>query len=444
MASLSKIRTGRLVPYPIAGSRMFAEQPPKTRLSLDAILASAFILLNLAYESTLINLAGPEFYRISLGGMLVAVSVGIVRALMRGDVLAGALSLAVLMLIAWQMYIFSSIASYPINWNAGLSYVPMASFVLFVNCRTGIDRVLSFTFYASLFYCLVYISFASELVVMSSSVTSFRSAAKVLVADYRGERLFLAVGYAAYCMFFSLAYLKNSHGKLFWLVTFVVGAFAVYVSMSRFVSAVLLLVTVLGLLGWPRRTMRILLSIGFTAGVLINLAGVVLPDWNPYSFVASDASGFAREIAYDVLKPLVASNFLFGIGIPPAVVDFTAFVGRPFVFWEDLGPLGMWASFGLPGLLVFLSLAYMCIMGVKRNAEVSILHYQALSFTALSFGLAAVFSPDLWVGSSAVFLNMLLAMWLRSSSRSFRRKPEKPYETHIFGSIEGKHHPASG
>jgi hypothetical protein len=188
--------------------------------------------------------------------------------------------------------------------------------------------------------------------------------------------------------------------------------------MSRLISAIVLVIALFNVFGLWSRRFRAVLAVIFFLTTVVYLAGVLLyPKWNPYEIVAMDNSGFARLIAYGALNSRVAEHLFFGIGIASNRDDFTEFVGEPYAFWEDLGPFGVWATFGVIGIIVFLCLVEMCILDVKRDADVAKIKWDALSLTALSFGLLAILTPDLWGGSSTVFTNVVLATWLRERSR---------------------------
>jgi hypothetical protein len=398
-------------PAPLAG---ITSRPSSQASSpLGTFAGLAFIILHLGINSTLINLAGADFFRFALGGMTLSVIVGMVVTFARGRLAVCGLALTVLLLIVCQLFVFSINANVAVNWNSAWSYVPVAAFVLFINVRESLDTILKYTFYISLGYCLVYIFLVagSNFLQINASSDDFRSGAKVLFADERGARLLLATGYTIYCLFYSLVQIKAGKRRSFSCLTLMIASFALYLSMARFITASVLLVALLGMLGWLR-SLRPALAIIFVIVALLNVVGVVFPDWNPYDFIAGDSSGLAREISYQIMSPLVAKYFFLGIGVAPSGTDLAGFIGQEFVFWEDLGPLGMWAAFGLTGLIIFLALAILCIVGVKKPSYISNLHFEAVSLTCTSFGLAAVFSPDLWAGSSAAFVNILLALWL--------------------------------
>jgi hypothetical protein len=357
--------------------------------------------------------------------MTAIIAAAVALALVRGQIFVAGISTAIVLLVALQLQVFVWVSGDQANWNAAFGYFPAASVAVFYNLGDELSRVLRFMFYGALAYCVAYIYFSNApFVTMPASAVwtpladaggAADTGARVLLsAGGRGARLYLAAGYAAFCLFYALARIRQGGAKLRWWLALGVAALAIYLSMSRLITIIILAVAALALLRLLGRPVRAIIALAFAALVLVNLAGVLFPYWNPYAPFTADPSGLARAVAYEVLRPQIARHLLFGIGIAPDVSGFAAYIGRDYVFWADLGPFGMWASFGLSGLLCFLALAHLCIRGVERPSRLDPTAHRALSLTGLSFGLAATFSPDLWAGSSAVAVNILLAIWLRS------------------------------
>ena len=103
------------------------------RLSPDFLIAVTYIFAHLAYTSTLANALAAGLDRLVLVAMVLAIMAGAARALWLGNWLAGLLAIAVMGLIALQLVVFALLSGEALNWNAGLPYLPLAGFVLFVN-----------------------------------------------------------------------------------------------------------------------------------------------------------------------------------------------------------------------------------------------------------------------------------------------------------------------
>jgi len=172
------------------------------------------------------------------------------------------------------------------------------------------------------------------------------------------------------------------------------------------------------LLGLTGGIMRWLLAIAFTVAIGGILFGAAVPTWNPFDLVAIDLSGAARANGYGALQPLLANHPLTGIGLPTDRAAFDAFVGRPFVYWEDLGPFGIWAAFGVIGLIAYLLIAYRCILAEPDEGRFA----QILSLAALTIALYSVISPALWSGSASIVANLVLACWLTQRRSRIERQ----------------------
>ncbi|MFD1940794.1 hypothetical protein [Paradevosia shaoguanensis] len=398
-----------------AGStvRNDAAERARSLLSVDLFLAGAYVVAHLAYFSTLTNAIVPGLDRLALLLMTLAIAGGVARALWLGEWLAALLAIAAIGLVAAQLAIFAQLSDRPINWNAGLPYLSLAGFVLFVNAWKQRTAMLALLIGAAFAYCAIYVALAG--MVAASGVLG---GALVLAGDDRGPRLVLANGYAALAFFAALVRCRQGPVDWRWLGLLIVVLATFALAQSRAFSAVAALVAVLYLLGLTGGIMRWLLAIAFTVAIGGILFGAAVPTWNPFDLVAIDLSGAARANGYGALQPLLANHPLTGIGLPTDRAAFDAFVGRPFVYWEDLGPFGIWAAFGAIGLIAYLLIAYRCILAEPDEGRFS----QILSLAALTIALYSVISPALWSGSASIVANLVLACWLTQRRSRIERQ----------------------
>ena len=101
----------------------------------------------------------------------------------------------------------------------------------------------------------------------------------------------------------------------------------------------------------------------------------------------------ARALAYRAIGPALAAHPILGLGLPGNAADLWAYLRQPYTFWEDLGPTGIWAAFGLAGLLLLCGLLALLIGGPHRSA-LPPPWQQALAVTGLACALLATYSAD--------------------------------------------------
>jgi len=373
--------------------------------SVDAAAAGLYTVAHLAFFSTLANALMPGLDRAALAILAVTVLVAIGRALWRGDTWAALLAMAVLALLAAQLAVFSRLAGQPLNWNAGLAYVPIAGFIVFFNARRELHAFLKALVAISMVYCAAYALF--------SGIIAGLGGAGILADDGRGQRLLLASGYVGLALFACLVHLRREPGNRGWWLALALVLLALIEAQSRTFSALAALVALLFLSGLLGPATRWVLAFTFTLATAAVLAGVALPGWNPFDRLVADASGQARASAYAALQPLLSGSPITGIGLPGSRQMFDGLLGQGYAYWEDLGAFGVWAAFGLAGLVAFLLLAYRALAGLyPRNAE-----EEALSLAAVTAALFGVISPSLWSGSATIVANLVVALWLERRTR---------------------------
>ncbi len=375
------------------------------KLQLAVWNAYAFVVLQLANVSTLFS-EPTVLSRAILAGVAITVLVGLAFNLLQRRLVIVAASGGIMALLVAQAFVFANVSGYPINWNILFSYTGILSFAVFTPLSgQQLDRVLRMLFVVSLAYCTLYLVLAIGIVRLPGL--------KVLDDEVRGSRLFLSTAHAAYCLFHGIASLREGKRIALWLLPALLSAAAIALFFSRVFTLLLAIVVVLSLIAGTSRLVRQLLC-GFmltAAGAI--LLSVVAPDLNPFAALGADPSGAARAAAYEILRGLLTNHWLLGIGLASEVKDFSVFVGQQYVFWEDVGPLGVWATFGLAGLIGFLGLAMFCILGVRRPAEMDEARFATLSWSGILAGLTAIHSPDLLGGSAAPIVGLMIALALR-------------------------------
>ena len=384
-----------------AGRRLLA-------LSHRPLLAT-FVVLQLVTGSTLVGLLPRDFSRLALGSMAALIVGAAALSLARGLIWPVLAAIAAGGLVAAQLLVFAGLSHLPINWNMLFSYLPAVALPLFVLARNDVDWLARFTFVASLGYCIVYA--VVSLALPGLATVGADVGLHLLAGDGRGTRLAVAPGYVAYCLCYAVAAVRERPAgpALLTGLAGVPALLALALAQSRAFTVTLVAVVLLHLLFNLGRGKRQVLAIGFGLAAAVNLAGVLLPGGSIYDLGDGDASVAARRDAYAVLAPKLASHFELGLGLPSNATDLWLYAARPYVFWQDLGPFGIWCAFGMLGLLAFLALAIFCIVGPRRP-DLSPSVYWAITLSGVVCGLSATFTPDLFGGSSAMIAGLVLAM----------------------------------
>lgn len=314
------------------------------------------------------------------------------------------------MLIA-QVAIFSSTARFPLNFNILFSYVPMLALPIFANRHLPLPAILKLLFRISIGYCLVYALLGQSLAGMASDAGSVR----VLTADGgRGARVVLAGAFCAFAYFYALTRLRAT-GGLIWIGLLAIAGAAAILSQGRTFILQIAIVTVMYLLGISAQA-RWLAVAAFLGVVLISVAGVIFPDLNPFTLFASDASGAARARGFSVIRGLVDEHFFFGVGIAPDTRSQSLFIGQPYLYWDDLGPLGVWYTFGFAGLLLFVWHVLVLIAGPPERVGLPGADRDGLALTGLLLGLGSLVSPGIWLGSGTMVIAIVFGLRVRSDT----------------------------
>lgn len=406
---------------PAAAEPQPASPPPesqatgKRRGPLRPFLA-VLLAGHLLTSSALLQAVGPEASRLGLLGFAIACGAVALAAIWWGGRLAVVAAGLLCALVLGQIALFAQVSGEPAVPNMIFSVLPLVAIPLFALAADDLEWQLGFLFTLSVGYCAVYVLLAAQ-------AGEILPGGRLLAAHGgSGTRLFLSSGYAAYAGFAALARLRQG-----WAVApalaFAAAGLAIYLAGSRAFEAIFVGVALLYLLAGVGRQVRLLLGGVLLLAVLANLGGLVIPGWNPYALVAGDPSGAARQQTYAAVVPLLRDHFVLGLGLPSTPTGFWTYIRRPYTFWDDLGPLGVWATFGVIGLTGFLGLAALCVAGVRRPPDLGLVSYRPLTLTALVFGLSAGFSPDLIGGTSSAFGGLLLGLALRSHRQAPPQTP---------------------
>ncbi len=372
------------------------------------ILALTFIIPQLLFQSHLAAFLGSGFVRLCLGLSALAIVIGAFTVFVSGRLGIFALFIFMTALLVGQMYVFQMQTYAPLNWNALLQYLPVLAFAIF--CTKGLQFELFFRvlFWCSLAYSLVYVLLYDQLI--SASLAAEDGLVPVLVSDgTRPSRLFLASGFPAFVLFYSLPRVFQK-GGLPWAISALIGLMAVVSAQTRLFLVLLIFVSLLYLVGAASRFFRKVLAFIFVVVALYSVAGVLFPGAGLFNALAFDASGAARLRSASVLQFVLEQRWFQGIGIAPdRAMQVYVMGGDPYMYWEDLGPLGIWYTFGLVGLVAYIWHAVICILGAQPNEVLSKPDSHALTLLGIASGVYSILAPGIWVGGSTFVLGLILA-----------------------------------
>lgn len=348
-------------------------------------------------------------------------------AMLRGRWLgAGIIALYFAFLLA-QVYHFHLVASAQFRPLVMLSFFgPVALAFVFQVARVPLRLLLGTLLLGCVLYTLYYI--VSEPIV--SSYRGFEAAAGVLASDgEREQRAYLASQLTAFVLFFGIASIRRR--PLVAVPLIAIAIYALYLSQSRFVQVVIVVVSAVAianmLLPVTRRWTGWALVAVLATLSLWSLYGYIDVTTNPYEAFLADASGRARYLQYIDAQPIAARHLWTGVGLPTSTDELQYFVRprQPF-FYTDLGVAGIAFVFGLP--LTILILTAMCgtMVAVPNRLLTEQPLVMALFWTNQS-GVFGTFFNFTAIGSGGLFLGLMLVLWMRGDALNpvFGSRPEQ-------------------
>ena len=355
--------------------------------------------------------------------LIIYIGISVVRGRWLG---AAAVSLYLLFLI-WQVYHFHLVAGAPLKPLVVLSFFgPIALAFVFQVARVPLRVLLAVLLIGCVLYTLYYI--ASEPIV--SSYRGFEAAAGVLASDgERAQRAYLASQLTAFVLFYGIASIRRR--PLVAVLLIVIAGYALYLSQSRFVQAVILIVAAMAIVNMmvpmTRRWTAWTLTAVLVTLSLWSLYGYIDAGMNPDEPFLADASGRARYLQFIDAQPIVIRHFWLGVGLPTSVDDLQYFVRprQPF-FYTDLGVAGIAFVFGVP--LTVLILAAMCATMVAiPNRDLATQPLVMALFWTNQSGVFGTFFNFAAIFSGGLFLGLMLVLWMRGDALDpvFRRRPEQ-------------------
>lgn len=391
-----------------AGWRM----PRRTRspsLDFNVLAIHALLLCDVAFNSRLfLIIPSPFLQPLLLGACIVfGVAFGILLIL-EGDVVPILAASSVVLLIAWQMTVFSQTTNIPIFVNASFQFVWTLALVPFTYwikrgyANAIVDRYVNLAVAYSVLFLLL--SLASFLRVLPSAIT-----APITLSDpERGARLFYYGALCALGWYARLQTLLREQSCKNWILA-IICLLAVLASISRVSILIIFLITVLYLSRLRDRQIGSICGVLFVIGAGQNLVGLIDVSLNPYSYFSGDSSGSYRILEYELARIFIHKDPIFGFGLAPSSEAAGALLINPYFAAGDIGPTGVWFEWGVFGLVVFLLGTAITFRPIRLVSERS--WRRPLYLMGVYMGLYGCIAPIITAGSASLFA-LIFSLWL--------------------------------
>ncbi|WP_419827841.1 O-antigen ligase family protein [Sphingomonas sp.] len=389
-------------------SRMKADQRSRggTFPALLAILLCSCLVVQAA---TFFDVLVPGINRVAIGGEAAVLAWYGYRAAMEDRwsvlLLGGALIGYMLFSVAY----FSYVSGARPNYNIVFSYLTIVLFVPFALYENTFRSLVQILVGVTTVYLLIYVVGHDQILASASGV-----GLGVLTGNAtRSTRLFLALPFASFIGFYALR--ARTQNLVIRIALFALSTAAIWISGSRTFQILYALVAGLALLrainGFTRWVM--FLAVMAVAGLL--LFGLYQEGWNPFNAMSWDDSAYARALEYRTAVETIRQHWLGGIGLAgdfDAMQHFLRTEKYKPLYPTDLGVLGPFLLFGLPGLIAFVLVVYFCIVSEIRHRRTG--ETAALRLNAILCGVYCILSPTVMLEPGSAFLAMLIALRLRS------------------------------
>lgn len=396
----------------MATTRNMPDQGPASGNRIAVALLSLLVVANVVQAARIFDLFWEDASRFSYVAQAIVIAIYTATALWRRHWFAFFSVLVIAALLIGSHSVFTELSGKAANYNSVVTFVPMLTFIAFVEARYPIDKILRIMLVASGIYVVAYIILSPII------LQNYASSAAVVLKGHGDDlnRLYFSPAYACFLMLYGLRATKQPIALRGLLI--LLAAVALWMGNTRSIiaiTAVVFALSAFNLLILPVRV-AILGFVGFA--MMLILIGFVFPEWNPYLAAMSDGSGAYRAIEYNWVIRVLGHNWITGIGTPGEFVDLQIYLQRDYgvprniwIYASDLGILGVYFQFGLIGVVGFLAAVAFCIIARWQSSGYEM---QALQLTALTCAVASINAPLLFMDPSAIFLMLLVAAWWRN------------------------------
>ncbi len=383
------------------------------RLS-DYVLPSAYILATTLFGARIFDQILPVS-RYALYAQLLILLVYFGKSILHAHFGVAAAFVALVVYILFCHWRFASLSGTPPIYSAMASYLTLLSFIVFTECRLPIRAVLTVLVAVALAYLVVYVVGHSYLIRVNQD-----GGTGVLPGDgARSARLYLLAAWASFAVFFG--YLNRDLRLTYRVVLVLFGLAALILSNSRTYQLLFLVVGAALVFGWTGLVLRLGIFVSFVGLTLIMLAGLLVPGWNPYSYMAWDSSAAFRSVEYTRALLGIGQHWLLGVGITADSTVMAKFLhaGRyELMFSSDLGSIGVMLMMGIPGVLALAGVIWFCT--VQTNSQYREPGIAAAQLNCLVCASCAWLTPMLVLEATAIFLGVLVAVRVRASRQARR------------------------
>jgi hypothetical protein len=380
----------------------------------DYLLPGAYIVATTLFGARIFEQTLPVS-RYALYAQLLILLIYFGKAVRHAHFGVASSFIAIVVYILFCHWRFSDLSGTAPIYSAMASYLPVLSFLVFTECRLPLRSVLATIATISLVYLIVYVLGHSYLLRVNQS-----SGVGVLPADgARSARLYLLAAWASFAVFHG--YLGRNLQPAYRAALVLFGLAALILSNSRTYQLIFMIVGVATVLGRTGLMLRLGIFVSFVVLTLTMLAGLMVPGWNPYSYMAWDSSAAFRSVEYTRALIGIGQHWLLGVGITAdsAVMAKFLHAGRyDLMFSSDLGSVGVMLMMGVPGLLALTGVIWFCT--VQTNDRYRQPGIQALQLNCLVSAACAWLTPMLVLEATAIFLGVLVAVRVRAHRQTQR------------------------
>jgi len=399
-------------------------------LLLHLLLVPFFLIFSRLY--VFLNTLTPLFLLTILVALCAAVLI-----LMQGAYRALLIAPLVVLGFTLAMLRFSEVSGTEFNPRALSQFVGL--FAIFVTYRFTSQgktpQLVKVIFWYAIGYAFIYLLLNAALKFGIYHPRGTHQA--IVLKDFsRRPRLLLANGIVSFGVAMIMARLRHHLNMKNMLIA---GLFAltIFASLSRTYTAVVLLV---GLCYFITRNARVPGWICFAILVSISfvlIAGLYFPTYNPFIH-PGDASSYVRAEEYEIARQYILRWPILGIGFPSlGPRGYKEFLAVDVFAASDLGAVGIWMTFGLAGLVMFLVSALICTFSYRERYDQ--VTRDTLALTGAMMTGYAVIAPSMWYNEATLFLALLIGERLyalniggaksrsarKAASATSRRRPTK-------------------
>ena len=303
---------------------------------------------------------------------------------------------------------FSLISGFPISLTTAFQFVPIMTFgVFFIMSRYNLgDYAMRVLLICATTYTVLYVLLGA-FYVMNFLPQALLQPLLSVDAE-RGERLYCHSTMSAFAWFYWLHNFRLERNAMAAILSGLC-FLAIVLTLSRVFIMCVSLITLLYMVRAPAPMIRYisLCILGGTSATF--LYGFANLSYNPFAALSGDSSGGARAISYDLARSFLLENPLLGVGVNATDYEMNFVTGNAYFFPSDLGSLGIWFNFGLLGFFLFMVVAY---QACKPILTIASRYSLALFLTGSMLAMNGCISPNLVVGSGAIYGAVLIGFRL--------------------------------